>query len=147
LLRLYHRLDSGRPAGQNPDQNRRQWAVLVCYPERVMRRTAATFALAVASLVFTAPGAVAAASRPASTPKDGAVKPLIAVIAETGKSSELMVKQGSLSAKWVAEYKPADSHSASIATDTKHGPLIALVTDNFDVLVKEGSLTAKWTRV
>lgn len=105
-----------------------------------MGRTAVTITFAAALVLATTPSALASRAAPARS----AESPLIAVISETAKSANLLVKEGSPSAPWNLEYKHVDSHQAAVATDSRHGPLIAVITDSDDVLVKEGSLTASW---
>jgi hypothetical protein len=77
--------------------------------------------------------------------------PLIAALTTKG---ELLVKQGSLTAGWNREHGGVGTGGGGagaigVATDTKHGSLIAAVLfspdhDSGDLLVKEGSLSASW---
>jgi hypothetical protein len=64
--------------------------------------------------------------------------PLIAALTGSG---ELMVKEGSLTAKWNHEH--SDVEQIAVASDPVKGPLIGIIADA-EAMVKEGSLTAKW---
>jgi hypothetical protein len=75
---------------------------------------------------------------------DASNGPLIAVLTGSG---QLLVKEGSVTAPWHAEYTGVLNlyGGFAVASDPSNGPLIGLITDSGQALVKEGSLSALWT--
>ena len=75
----------------------------------------------------------------ASDPTHG---PLLGAVS----NGTLLVKEGSLTARWVREAAEASTASQiAVASDPSHGPLLGLLRSDETVLLKGKSLPAGWT--